>query len=159
MDNKLFRQKSIDRVSSPEQLNEYIKVSNPGIWIVLSAILVLVVGLLVWGIFGRVTTSVSGACISSDGKVSIYMKYEDMQSVEKGMKVSINHRDYEIIYISKYPIKIDDSFVDVDYICYLGGFSKGQWVYELKIDDTPLSGAYTAEIVVENVAPISFLFN
>ena len=30
MNEQLFRKKSIDRVSSPEQLNEYIRVANPG---------------------------------------------------------------------------------------------------------------------------------
>ena len=32
MENKLFRQKSIDRVSSPEQLQDYMRVTNPGVW-------------------------------------------------------------------------------------------------------------------------------
>ena len=32
MENKLFRQKSIDRVLSPEQLQDYMRVTNPGVW-------------------------------------------------------------------------------------------------------------------------------
>lgn len=34
MENKLFRQKSIDRVSSPEQLQDYMRVTNPGVWMI-----------------------------------------------------------------------------------------------------------------------------
>ncbi len=30
MENQIFRKKSIERVSSPEQLNDYVRVSNPG---------------------------------------------------------------------------------------------------------------------------------
>lgn len=30
MNDKIFRKKSIDRMSSPEQLNDYIKVTNQG---------------------------------------------------------------------------------------------------------------------------------
>ena len=40
MDNKLFRKNSLERVSSPEQLNDYVKVSSPGIWIILAAVIV-----------------------------------------------------------------------------------------------------------------------
>ena len=37
MQNQLFREKSLEKVSSPEQLNDYIRVSNPGVWIAVAA--------------------------------------------------------------------------------------------------------------------------
>ena len=51
----IFRQKSIDRISSPEQLHDYIKVSSPSSWIVLTAIVFLLIGVLIWGMFGTIT--------------------------------------------------------------------------------------------------------
>lgn len=30
MSDQIFRKKSLDRISSPEQLNDYIRVANPG---------------------------------------------------------------------------------------------------------------------------------
>ena len=53
--NNIFRKKSIDKVSSPEKLDDYIKVTTPSVWITLVAILILVVGAVMWGIFGRIT--------------------------------------------------------------------------------------------------------
>ncbi len=44
----IFREKSMERVSSPEQLNDYIKVTNPGIWLTLAAVIVLLIGFIVW---------------------------------------------------------------------------------------------------------------
>ncbi|MEQ8176169.1 MAG: hypothetical protein ABRQ26_14005 [Syntrophomonadaceae bacterium] len=41
MSSTLFRKASLDSLTSPEQLNNYIKVSNPSIWIVLSAMFIL----------------------------------------------------------------------------------------------------------------------
>ena len=49
MNSQLFRKKSVDKVSSPEQLNEYIRVANPGVWMVLAAIVILLAGVVVWG--------------------------------------------------------------------------------------------------------------
>lgn len=51
----IFREKSLERVSSPEALNDYIRVTTPSVWVVLAAAVVLLVGMLCWSIFGRVT--------------------------------------------------------------------------------------------------------
>lgn len=48
--NTIFRKKSLDRVSSPEQLNDYIKVATPGMWLILLAIVIFLVGMIVWGV-------------------------------------------------------------------------------------------------------------
>ncbi len=50
----IYRKKSLDRVASPEQLNDYIRVTTPSVWIVLAAVVALLVGFIAWGIFGTV---------------------------------------------------------------------------------------------------------
>lgn len=52
--NSVFREKSIKQVSSPESLNDYIRVTSPSVWAVLLALLLLLLGMLTWSIFGRV---------------------------------------------------------------------------------------------------------
>ena len=53
-DSGLFRQKSMDRVSSPEQLNDYIRVTTPSVWLALAAVLVLLAGMIAWSVFSSV---------------------------------------------------------------------------------------------------------
>ena len=50
----IFREKAMNRVSSPEQLNDYIRVTSPSVWIVLIALIVLLIGMLAWSILGRI---------------------------------------------------------------------------------------------------------
>ncbi len=50
----LFREKSLQRVSSPEKLDDYIKVVSPGVWLVLIAIIILLLGVLAWASVGSV---------------------------------------------------------------------------------------------------------
>ena len=50
----LFRKKSLDRVSSPEELNDYIRVTTPSIWLILAATVILILGMLAWSVFGTV---------------------------------------------------------------------------------------------------------
>ncbi len=51
----LFRKKSLEKVSSPEQLNDYIRVTTPSVWLVLTALLILLAGMLIWCVFGTVS--------------------------------------------------------------------------------------------------------
>ncbi len=58
----LFRKKSIERVSSPEQLDDYIRVTHPSVWVILIAIIILLTGVIIWAAFGTVSfTDASGA--------------------------------------------------------------------------------------------------
>ena len=50
----VFREKTMNRVNSPEALNDYIRVTTPSVWIVLLALVVLLVGMLAWSVFGTV---------------------------------------------------------------------------------------------------------
>ena len=42
--NQIFRQKSLDQISSPEQLHDYLHVTNPTVWLALAAVILLLVG-------------------------------------------------------------------------------------------------------------------
>ncbi len=52
--NNLFRKKTLDKISSPEQLNDYIRVTKPSVWLTLLAVLLLLFGMLAWNILGTV---------------------------------------------------------------------------------------------------------
>ena len=83
MDNNVFRKKSIDKVTSPEQLNDYVRVSNPGVWMVLAAIIVLLAGVCVWGMLARLETKLDTAAVSKDGQTVLIVKEGDITSVEE----------------------------------------------------------------------------
>ncbi len=61
--SELFRKKAMDRVQSPEQLNDYIRVTTPSVWLVLIALIILLVGVFAWAIAGTVSVQ------QSDGSV------------------------------------------------------------------------------------------
>ena len=50
----IFREKSIKRVNQPDDLNDYIRVTTPSVWIALIAIALILVAILGWMIFGTV---------------------------------------------------------------------------------------------------------
>ena len=70
MADGLFREKSLERVSSPEQLNDYIKVTTPSVWIVLVALILLLAGILAWAAFGTVSANNANGTVESVSPIS-----------------------------------------------------------------------------------------
>ena len=35
----IFRQETLDRISSPEQLSDYLRVTTPGLWVIFAAMM------------------------------------------------------------------------------------------------------------------------
>lgn len=157
MANSVFRQKSIDRVSSPEQLDDYIKVTNPGIWIVLAAVVVLLAGFIVWGAVGTLETKVKAAAVSDSGTIVCYVKEADISGIEQGNTVRIGGNEYSVSKVSELPVAVDKSLTD--YAIHIGGLTTGEWVYEVTLNGDLPNGTYEADIVTDSVSPISFLFN
>lgn len=58
--NPLFREAAMQSLSSPDQLNQLVKVTQPYSWIALTAAGLAIAVALVWSIFGRLPTVVSG---------------------------------------------------------------------------------------------------
>ena len=79
MNDKIFRKKSIDRMSSPEQLNDYIKVTNAKCWSTKAAwnciMGIFVSALFEFGAFktnGEIATIL---CSIGELMVAVYMLY------------------------------------------------------------------------------------
>ncbi len=157
MDKQLFRKASIDRVSSPEQLNDYVRVSNPGVWMLLAAVIVLLIGVCVWGIFGHLDTKTATAGTCENGVFTCYVTEENAAKIKPGMTVNVDGNALSVSEISAKPISVG---ADMDgYLLYLGGFSEGEWLYEVTANAALSDGIYKAEIVTESVSPMSFILN
>lgn len=73
METGLFRKSSMERISSPERLNEYIKITNPGIWTILLGCLALLIAVGFWGFYGSIPDSVraQGVMFPQNGTTSV----------------------------------------------------------------------------------------
>ncbi len=157
MNEKIFRKKSVDRMSSPEQLNDYIKVTNPGVWMALAAIVILLVGVCVWGVFGTLETKLSVVAVSQDGQTVLYVKEDNVASVQENMSVYIGDETYKVTSVSAQPVAVTEEISE--YARHTGELSIGEWVYVVQIDGNMPDGVYKAQIVTDSVSPLYFVFN
>lgn len=132
MADEIFRKKSLNKIKSPEDLNDYVRVANPGIWMVLVAVVALLIGVCIWGVMGRIETKVPAKLISSDGVVVCEVDTDDTDKIQSGMVVESGDQKGTVISVDSDSIKVDIALSD---------------------------GTYDANIVTESIKPLSFVFN
>jgi hypothetical protein len=143
MENQVFRQKSVERISSPEQLQDYMRVTTPGVWMVLAAVILLLAGLILSSALVNVESKITEqGTVTEDGSMlDIMLPLSQKSLVAPGMLVRVADRE----------AKIDMVFQaenEVEVIAMLP---------EEGVKLAP--GTYDVEIVTETVRPISFLFS
>ena len=83
--NSVFRKTALERAATPEQLNEYIKITNPRVWILLVGLLALLSGVAFWAFFGSIPqmASLNGIAYSREGPVDTVFAYAPMGTARR----------------------------------------------------------------------------
>ena len=159
MNKNLFRKKNMDKIASPEQLNDYIHISNPSAWVVLAAFAILLVGICIWGIFGRLDTTLPVVAVRDGGGVVCCVKETDYEKIKVGMLVEIGDTEYSVTGIEKTPVPVDEAIPE--YAKHVGSLIDGEWIYYVYTDcPAELEGSvFPAEIIIERINPLYFVTN
>lgn len=129
----LFRKQALEKVTSPEHLTNYLRVTHPGVWVVLAAVLLLLTGLLVWSALGTLETTAE-ARVLVEGHTARVILTEGGRA-EAGMPLRVAGQEVPIA-----SVETDE-------------FGRPLYYAELALPD----GVYEGVIVVEQTKPISFL--
>ena len=163
--SQIYRKKSLDRLDSPEQLNDYIRVTNPGIWLLLGGIIVLLVGACIWGIFGRIgKTDINNAvAIASDGELRCYTDENVLDGYSDGVRIMIsvdslagNKETQEYTVTSTKKVTLTDTMEDMKLLSTVG-YQAGNHVLVLRADCDLSDGLYTSDVHIEGETPFSLL--
>ena len=137
--SEIFRKKSLDKISSPESLNDYIRVSSPAVWLIIAAVIVLLAGTCIWGFFGYIESTVKADARAEGGSVVCFVGEKDIESVEAGQTVRIGDAEGVISEVGE-----KDEAAGTYRVCA-----------EVDVED----GIYIADIVTDKVRPVSFVLN
>ena len=71
--NSVFRKVSLERLSSPEQLNQKLTVVSPVGWLALASLAILIFAAVLWGFMGSISNKIQGGGVLmyGDGIVSL----------------------------------------------------------------------------------------
>jgi len=156
MENGLFRKKSMERISSPEALHDYMRVTSPRLWMLLGAITALLVGFIVYA-----STATMENTMPIKVKVSQYEletnaagEVEYMTAIEAHLPRTMKDQ-----VDSNMMVRIGRIEAKIAYV----GVGENETIFlniDPGMDYVPLEeGEYDAELVLESTMPISFLWN
>lgn len=164
-DRKIFREKSLERISSPDRLNEYIKVSSPGVWFAMLAVTVFLIGAVVWAITGRVAVYVPAVANANDGITTLYVPCNELDKSVIDDAIDFETDSGRFVLkgntASANPIEVTSKLLDeIDpIVVYTGQIRKGDRLYILEGTSKLEDGVSTCKVVSEEHAPIDFIIN
>ena len=137
MNEEIFRKKSLDKIKSPENLDDYIRVSNPGVWLLLVSVIVLLAGACVWGAFGHIDSTVDVIVEAENGVIVGTVCDID---VSEGMTIRVADKESTLSHVEFNP-------------------ETGRKICDFTANADIPDGVYDAKIVVESYKPLSFVLN
>jgi hypothetical protein len=129
----LFRKETLDRISSPEQLNDYLHVTSPGIWVVLIAVILLMAGVFVWSCVGTLETKSPAKMIVKDHVAKVVVM--DDRRLEEGMIIRGASQEFFVSSVAE-----DEH-------------GRQMGIAEASLPD----GKYDAIVVTEQTRPVEFI--
>lgn len=160
MDKRIYRKKSIDRVSSPEQLDGYIQVVTPGVWLILGAVLVLLGSVLLWSVTGTIDVTMEAKGYSDGSSVYCYLDEAGISAVSIGMAAYVGNQKGSVAFAANVPEAYAEAaeFLGGDGIAHALHVKESDWKYRVAISAKKIKkGICHVSIVTERVNPISYL--
>ncbi len=153
---KLFREKSLEAVESPESLNDYLRVTSPGVWLILAAVIALLIGAILWGVFGHIRTTAPVAVTVENGKSICYVPYARAEGVLKQGVVTVDGKEYPLDTAAETELVVLSGDTSIR-LLKAGELSAGDPVVLVPADTDLENGIYSGVAVTEDLHPISLL--
>ena len=104
MADQLYRKKVMDRLSSPEQLNDYLHITRPAVWVVIAAILLLIIGGIIWSSVTYINSVVNGTAEVRGGHMTVTFDDDQFaQNVQAGLDVTVGDTKSTILSVGWNP--------------------------------------------------------
>ena len=159
--SSIFNMKATEKLRSPDDLDKFVRVTNPSVWAVLVAFVALLAGLLMWGFLGSVTTSVSATGVVVDGRAMCFLEADDAAKVSVDDVANVGGERMKVAGVSDVPLSRAEAH-DVlanDYL--VSSLVKGDWAYQVTFDgdvaDLREGVPITVGITVERIAPVDLI--
>ncbi len=134
-EKQIFRKEAMKTISSPDQLTDFLHVTNPTVWIVLITVVVLLVGLFAWATIGDLESTAEVSIAVRNGEARVIATGRTPVAIKEGMKVRAEGKEFSVEKV---------------------GRDNDGWMVGAFPADLP-DGQYSGVIVTDSVKPISFL--
>ena len=152
----VFREKSLEQVSSPESLDKYIRSTTPSLWLLLGTIILVLVGVIAWSSFGKIDSASVVGCRAEGGIVTSYIKEAEYEKLCDASYVEVNGEQYPVASVTGPAIAGEESD---SFLTQAAELEDGAWYYTVTCRAPLADGEYKGRVVYEQISPITFIIN
>jgi hypothetical protein len=133
----------INNIQSPDDLNSYLRVTNPSMWFVFGSIMVLLIGFIIGSSFYKIKSTVYMTAVVRRNVITVVPS--DNYDIEEDMTVYVEVLDSKPDDFKVYKEKIESVEFDKYEGDYVGliygadGIPDGNYSAYTEITDTPIS--------------------
>lgn len=160
----IFRETALQKMSSADDLDRYLKVTNPSAWVLVGAVTVLIIAAVIWGLTATLPIKNATTGVLKDGEIVCFLPLDEDSLATTDSKVTAAGRDTRILSVNDNPHSQREvaAVIGSDYALESSGLS--QWSYKVVValpddmstweegDDVPV------QITTKEVAPLAYLF-
>jgi len=161
---QMFRETAMRKMSSAQDLDRYLKVTNPSAWIVVGAIAALLVAAFIWGLTASLPVSMSTTGVLKDGKIVCFLPLDNNEIATTDSKVTAAGHETHIESVNSNPHSQREVAAEIGSDYAMAKVDAAQWSYKVIValpddisdweegDDVPI------QVTTKEVAPLSYLF-
>ena len=160
---QMFRDTALRKMSSADDLDHYVRVTNPSAWVLISAVAVLIVAAFIWGMMANLPLTMTVTGVVKDGEIVCFLPLDESAVATTESKITAAGFDTHIVSINKNPHSQREvaSAIGSDYA--VESLRLSEWSYKVIValpdeiadwvegDDVPLT------ITMKEVAPLAYL--
>lgn len=159
----IFNAEAEKKLRSPDDLDKYVRVTNPSAWAVIAACVSLLVGLVAWAVYGSVSTNVTTKAAYVDGRVVCFLSDDDVAKINVGDEATMDDKSLKVVSIGVVPISKSEALevLHSDYL--LSVLVTSKWSHQVQLGDdadgldVAVGVPTDVTIITRYVSPISLV--
>ena len=161
-DSGIFNNGDSPRLTSPDDLEKYMRVTSLQVWVLLGLCAVLLVGLVIWGFFGSISTNLTVTGSVIDGTPICMLTEEEVAQVKVGDEALVDGREASVAVVYQVPLTRDEAEKAFENDYLVNALIEGDWSYlvELSSDsvgDLKQEVPIPITITTSKTAPVSLV--
>lgn len=161
---QMFRDSALRKMSSADDLDRYVKVTNPSAWVLIGAVAVLIIAALIWGFTANLPLNSTVIGVIQDGEVVCFLPLDEKNIATTDSKVTAAGCETYIISVDGDPYSQREVSATLRSDYAVESLKLAQWSYKVTValpdelssweegDDVPV------QITTKEVAPLAYLF-
>ena len=152
--------KALDRLQSPDDLDKYLRMTTPGIWV--SIIAAILLGIIAWAVYGSVSDHITKKGAAGVDGIVCFVDTDTALRIKPGDFAYVDGNPETVLYVEEWATDVDnyksEGLTDLE-IRQLAGDVK--MVHPVIISDSQyhdLKNSVEVTITVDQKTPLSMIF-